>query len=1448
MTLTQTPAPGQNLLRHSGDSITFTLTVDHAVGGRAVLRTSLGGAKRRRRELIESMDSDRPALPLDWNDLPMERRPSTDGKLHFAVRMPLIDIGFFRAKCCFFPQGSNVALWPEGPDVCVKVEPAWTCRWSSIYCAFPRQFGEDCTRERSRADSADVRRLDDEGFTVIPPSGTFRSLIEHLDTILFEERFRIIQLLPVHPCPTTFARMGRYGSPFAGTDFMTVDPSLAEFDTGATPMDQFRELVDAVHTRGARIFIDLPANHTGWASVLQTHHPEWFRKDGKRFHSPGAWGVVWEDLVELDYAQQGLRSFMASVFEFWCAQGVDGFRCDAGYMIPAETWLYITARVREQFPDTVFLLEGLGGKISVTRDLISNQGLNWAYSEIFQTEDRSAFEHYLPGAQDMSETVGPLAHYAETHDNNRLAARSPAYAKMRTALAALSSAQGCFGITNGVEWFATEKVDVHRASAIRWGAAENQVGAIRRLNTILATLPAWGPGTTVRMVQHGGGNVLALLRAPAPHSPEGNGALILVNLDPDNAQTVEWNAPAFRRASACCIFDAAAPEGAPSPATTPPALTSPLRLLPGQMLCYVLDADAPAVLRDALAASPGVFRPESVRQQELRMAVLRIRRVLTHRRPLHLDEDVDELARALSADPLAVVRRFLPDADTMPPVTTCEYPRDTHRVVPLPYGNLLLVKAPAPFRARLVYTDEASGRLIRKSAASFPLADGSAAAFIDHPMGDAPADYQATLHLEIAEPGRPLRTEVQLQVLPRTTSAQPAIRHAFSGMEVLRHDFVALLTNGTGAMAHVRARWPDVRSQYDALLAANPDPAVPCDRQVLFTRCRAWLVNQGFSNELDASCLRTFESTREEARWLFAVPAGTGRTVPVEATLRLARGLNRVQLRFRRMPVSGDPNTLENGEAVQLILRPDVESRSFHTKTKAFAGPESAYPASVRPADDGFCFTPPGATSLDIRGAQLAADGSELARARYTQEPEWHYMVPNPAEAARGQDGSNDLYSPGWFSAMLSGGESLCLTASMPGELRPVETPAVTPPSAHESTLRGALSAALRDYIVRREGNATVIAGYPWFLDWGRDTFIVLRGMIADGLTDHALSIIRTFGAFEQDGTLPNMICGADASNRDTSDAQLWYITAVADLCEKLGRETVLDMVCTPSKKTVRTVLRSIVEGYRRGTPNGIRMDERSGLVYSPSHYTWMDTNFPAGTPRQGYPVEIQALWIHALSFVATIDPEGPWAHLAQLARNSLLTLFRKPGRLHLSDCLHADGFCPAALAHADDHLRCNQLFAVTLGAVTDPETVRGILVSSETLLVPGAIRTLAPDRTAYGLPIYGPTGLLNDPHSPYWGRYEGDEDTRRKPAYHNGTAWGWPFPSYAEALYKTYGNSALEAARSLIASAAPWLESDCIGHLPEICDGDAPHTGRGCDAQAWSVSEFLRLAHILGL
>ncbi|MBQ9727764.1 MAG: glycogen debranching enzyme N-terminal domain-containing protein [Kiritimatiellae bacterium] len=1455
MLLSQSPAPGARFLRHSGDAFSFELRVEGApAGGRAVLRTSLGGARRRRRETVASFDEDRPPLALDWNDVPMRLARREDGGAEvWEVRLPLVDIGFFRAKACWFAPGSTRPLWPDGGDVQIKVSPAWTVQGASIYCAFPRQFGPACGAERSDAAPPEALALDGRGWAAIPPEGTFRALARRLDTIVLEEGFRVVQLLPVHPVPTTYARMGRFGSPFASTDFLAVNPALAEFDPAATPLDQFRELVDAVHVRGARLFIDLPANHTGWASTLQTHHPEWFRRepDG-RFRSPGAWGVTWEDLVEIDHARPGVRQFVASVFEFWCAQGVDGFRCDAGYMVPAETWRYVVARVREQFPDTVFLLEGLGGKISVTRDLISEQGLDWAYSELFQTDDRAAFERYLPGATAMGEETGPLAHYAETHDNNRLAARSRSWARLRTALAALASQQGCFGITNGVEWFAAEKVDVHGASALRWGAPDNQVAAIRRLNALLSLHPAFGAGARVEMVQRGDGNSLALLRRSKAGSRKSKAGergsrgesstrdprtcgpgdlLVLANLDPDNPQPVSWSG--FDAAGAVVLFDSTTGTGAPGDTLRPSGSEATARLTPGQVVCLSRDSADLAALDAALAAPPSREPPAAVRRQELRMAALRLRRVLTGGRPLDPDEDVDALADALAADPLAAVARFLPPG-AMPPVTTCRFPEDERRVVPLPAGNFLLVRAAAPFRAHLEYA--AGGRALRKSAGSFALADGSHAAFVDHPATDADEPLPATLRLELSAPERPLRGAVALQVLPARCRAP---RLGKSGAEVRRGDFAALLVNGRGAMARVRARFGEVRSQYDALLAANPDPAVPCDRVVLLPRVRAWVVHQGFSTPLDSACLRAFRAAPDAVTWTFDAPVGTGRTVALSAELRLAPGENRATLAFARRSGGGDPARADDGETVELILRPDVESRSFHEKTKAFAGPERDFPPAVSPRADGFLFAPPGRVPLAVR----------LGGGRFVPEPEWHYMVAHPEEASRGQDGSGDCFSPGWFSATLAGGDSVALEAAVPedgSQVRKSESPKVRkfnlrtgePANAAEGGFDAALSAASRAFLAVREDAPTVIAGFPWFLDWGRDTFIALRGLLADGLVDVALAVLRKFGAFEDRGTLPNMIHGADASNRDTSDAPLWFCVVAGEVGG--GK---------PPADLAKVVLR-ILRGYLAGTPNGIRVDPASALVFSPPHFTWMDTNWPAGTPREGYPVEIQALWIAALDLAASLEPKGPWRGLRDAARESLLRFFWSPERGFLSDCLHAPGgFRPAADAVADDHLRCNQLFAVTLGAIgADHPAARAVVASSERLLVPGAIRTLAPGRTDFALPIRGADGaLLNDPHAPYWGRYEGDEDTRRKPAYHNGTAWPWPFPSYAEALVKVHGASAAAAARSLLASALPLLESGCIGHLPEIADGDAPHAGRGCDAQAWSATEFLRVSRLLG-
>ncbi len=161
--------------------------------------------------------------------------------------------------------------------------------------------------------------------------------------------------------------------------------------------------------------------------------------------------------------------------------------------------------------------------------------------------------------------------------------------------------------------------------------------------------------------------------------------------------------------------------------------------------------------------------------------------------------------------------------------------------------------------------------------------------------------------------------------------------------------------------------------------------------------------------------------------------------------------------------------------------------------------------------------------------------------------------------------------------------------------------------------------------------------------------------------------------------------------------------------------------------------------------------------------------------------------------------------------------------------------------------MRPNQLLAVTLGAVPPHGAIaKAILRATSELLVPGSIRSLADRPVRVEQPVFGANGLLNDPRNPFWGEYAGDEDTRRKPAYHNGTAWGWQFPLYCEACLLVYGKDAKKPAAALLASVAELMGTGSLGQLPEILDGAAPHTQRGCLAQAWSVSETLRVWKLL--
>jgi predicted glycogen debranching enzyme len=254
-------------------------------------------------------------------------------------------------------------------------------------------------------------------------------------------------------------------------------------------------------------------------------------------------------------------------------------------------------------------------------------------------------------------------------------------------------------------------------------------------------------------------------------------------------------------------------------------------------------------------------------------------------------------------------------------------------------------------------------------------------------------------------------------------------------------------------------------------------------------------------------------------------------------------------------------------------------------------------------------------------------------------------------------------------------------------------------------------------------------------------------------------------------------------------------------------------------------------------------------LLYSPAHFTWMDTNFPACTPRKGYPIEIQALWYHALEFLSQVDKsdaQAQWQKHADTVKRAIMELFWREDDGFFSDCLHCREPVDACHAIPDDALRPNQLLLITLGVIDDQEIMTRVVETCRELLVPGGIRSLADRPLAMPLSIERNGQYLGNPHAPYAGYYHGDEDTQRKPAYHNGTAWTWQFPIFCEAWATAFGPPGIPAALAWLGSSLPLMRTGAAGFVPEILDGNFPHTPRGCDAQAWGCSEIARVAHKL--
>lgn len=1424
----QTPAPGRHIIAFCGDTLEFTLSVPQAARGRAWLRTNIGHMNTARAAIVAETTLRQKRLAEDWFDIPM----LNIGNETFRLVLPLTEVGHFEAKALFIPEGSKVPQWPQGDNTSINVHPAEYCAGNILYSAFVRLFGQEQVQpEIDPIRKKCCQHLDNLGYAIIPRSGTFRDFVRQLDFIVGELNCRIIMLMPIHPTPTVYGRMGEFGSPYAALDFMDVDPALAEFDRKATPLEQFGELVDAVHARGAKLFLDIAINHTGWAAKIHSTHPEWLVRDSDgSIRSPGAWGNTWADLTALDHKRPELWHYLAEVFLTWCRRGVDGFRCDAGYMIPVPAWEFIVACVRREFPDTIFLLEGLGGGIDATTSLLNISNLNWAYSELFQNYDRGQIENYLNFAFRVSESDGLLMHFAETHDNNRLAARSPAYARMRTALSALCSSNGAFAFANGVEWLATEKIDVHKMTSLNWNNSVNQVDFISRLNSILKKHPAFFNGARLKLVQRGKGNCIALLRH---HPPTGKKLLVLINLDEKSVQPASWSENEVQL-SAVRLTDLLTGRE-----ITAAAGDNTVELGPGEALCLTLDAD------DMRLVVPDKKNPAAAgdepRRQKLRAKALEALVASGHVADMS-GIDPDKLAKELANDPRAFCRR-LNHRQAEERVVIWDWPCDVRREVMIPPDYFLLVRASAPFRARLC-----EGMNVLSQQDAIYRAEGEYfALFLPRP---APADFLAcTLDLSVYHAKGVINSHeatrhAQGHVLFLPEPGNARVRRKFRRNELPDPNPVFLGTNGRGGMMRAAVRWGDVRSKYDALLAGNLNHDHPEDRHVMLTRCRVWLVYQSYSQDVTIDRMEFFAAEDNHAHWHFRVPFGYGKMVFMEAEISMLPGQNAIQLSFKRLLSVPRRNCLSDSETVRLVIRPDIEDRNFHEDTKAFLGPENSFRRAVHPQADGFVFAPDTNRQLKMT----------VSQGEFRHDPEWQYMVYHSVEAGRGLPANSDLFSPGYFECELKGGEEIMLSARIvtpqereETEIFPIGVRAISK-IPDEENIQSVLRNALKQFIVKRGDLKTVIAGYPWFLDWGRDTLIFCRGMIAAGMKDEVRNIIRQFASFEQGGTLPNMIIGDNAGNRDSSDAPLWIFTACSDLTRALDSAEWLKEKCGDARgqRTLIDVLRSIANSYRKGAANGIACDTESGLIFSPAHFTWMDTNHPAGTPREGYPVEIQALWFAALKFLAEITGEQQWHDLAGLVRESVLKLYWRKQDNFLADCLHASRGQPAAKAEADDALRPNQLLALTLGLIDNKEISAGILSACSELLVPGAIRTLADRPVAYPLPIERNGTLINDPKNPYWGRYEGDEDSCRKPAYHNGTAWTWIFPSYSEAWFKHYGNPGKNTALAILNSSLRLINRGCLGHIPEITDGDYPHELRGCDAQAWGVSELFRVWKVL--
>jgi predicted glycogen debranching enzyme len=559
---------------------------------------------------------------------------------------------------------------------------------------------------------------------------------------------------------------------------------------------------------------------------------------------------------------------------------------------------------------------------------------------------------------------------------------------------------------------------------------------------------------------------------------------------------------------------------------------------------------------------------------------------------------------------------------------------------------------------------------------------------------------------------------------------------------------------------------------------------------------------------------RPASSTFEHSPWpTWKYALGSGRII--EHSVMVPRGLPLVVLSWRLLKP-------DSGSAAKVIVRPFLSGRDYHSLHHE--NPEFDFGARREGGPGRVVFQP------------YASEPSVVAvsNAVFEEEPYWYREFLYPEDRERGLDCVEDLGAPGTFTFELGEGEAILVfgtreaTEGWEGRSLPARTRAIrSSEAARRGLAPSPLALAATAYVVDRGTGKTVMAGYPWFMDWGRDTFISLRGLcIATGRLDEARSVLVQWSQAVSQGMLPNRFTDSGETPEFNSvDASLWFIVAVHDL--RLAESRGGFVSPASEDEQINAAILAILRGYAAGTRHGIRMDKDHLLSAGEPgvQLTWMDAKVGdfVVTPRIGKPVEIQALWINALRIGSQFDSRlSGWA---ERAGKSFEERFWNEDALYLYDVVDADH----VPGRVEGRIRPNAILAVgglPFQVVSGDRARRVVDLAEAKLLTPCGLRTLS----------------IDDPQ--YRGSYRGGVWSRDT-AYHQGTVWPFLLGAFVEAWVRTRGRSpeALqEARRRFLEPLLASLDPQHSGHLPEIAEGDPPHPARGCPFQAWSVGEALRL------